>query len=193
MTGKIPFNWLITIVFLRKHSSSIAKTNPFSLSFCPCSITDRFDQYVRSTSQASIKLLEADNKRSTDRRILKLAADSIEIYNSEYIVGISHLVDGSYLGWFNHQMYHTSALVLNMIHNVFLGAEFNIDVTNAPLKFVTSGRMSKVLGFGISFGMIFSFSLSFYSSTFIMYYIKVTSRFMWKPSLISNWMEWSFC
>lgn len=141
---------------------------------CPFfSVISQYTNYIKQSSKANIVSLP-NSAISRDMEILKLASDSTEAYSSRYIAGISNLGDESILVWFNNQMYHSSALALNLLHNALFDSKFSIDVTNAPLKFpITSKQIPKNEDLGAFFAVIIGISLSFYASTFIMFYIQV--------------------
>lgn len=113
-----------------------------------------------------------------DSSLLKLASESVQRYNSEFISAISEK-DGSILAWFNNQMYHSAALALNLVHNAIIGDKYSIDVTNAPLKFAAENKTTPddnfndgdVLGYTLAF--MIGIAMSMYSASFIMFYVKV--------------------
>lgn len=140
------------------------------------SLLMQYERRIRETTTAQIEQVPAEIDIDEDHRILKLAdAIGMQRYNSEYVAGISILRSRTVLAWFNHQMYHTSSLALNLIHNAAFGGDYSVEVTNAPLKFIRSVRSSQTDGVGMVYGVIIGVALSFYVSTFIMFYIRVRS------------------
>lgn len=112
-------------------------------------------------------------------RFLRFAEKDLFVVNSQHLVGISN-DDGSIIGWFNNQPYHTMPLSVNMIHNAMVKSKINsnysISIINDPLPFLPSSRADKMkdgLNIGFQFTLYISFAMVFVSAFYVIFYIKV--------------------
>lgn len=82
--------------------------------------------------------------------------------------------------WFNNQPYHSIPLSLSLVHTAliraFLGSEFQITVTNAPLPYnlETQKQQVAIAGqLGIVLAVNTAYAMAFVMAFFVLPYIRV--------------------
>lgn len=140
----------------------------------------RFVTQFTSIIRKSSANLQVTNN-SMDATLLNIAKKSLREYNFQYLTGANVAPNGTIFTWFNNQAIHSAALALDLVHKalikLYLGDEYSIEVTNAPLKFQprndTNPELKDVDSFGYSFSMGIGLVMSILSASYISFYIKV--------------------
>lgn len=122
---------------------------------------------------------------SIEEYILNLSQTILVWVNRRYLCGAAMSESGRVTAWFNNQPYHAAGVAVGLVHNglirAHLGADFGLDVTNAPLPYTADTRMELVslagtMGFqlAINIGFAMAFVASFYVLSYIMVCVKHT-------------------
>lgn len=99
--------------------------------------------------------------------------------NTRYLIGLSTTNNGSYIAWFNNQLFHTAPLSLNLLHNALLkaklGEEYSIQVSNWPIPFSSTSKLylsENGHNMGNQLANYISFAMAFTMALYIMFYIR---------------------
>lgn len=137
--------------------------------------------------------------------ILKLYKTILVRINTKYVAAATFYPE-NITAWLNNQPLHTAPLTVNLIHNAmaraYLGPEYHISVTNAPLPYRPDSKFFQLL-IGNSLGTQLSsntcFCMCFVSSMYILFMIKErVSRskllqFVGGVKVFTFWLTQFFC
>lgn len=102
-------------------------------------------------------------------------------FNREYLAGITYNTNNDIFVWFNSELFHSTAISLNLAHNALiksiLGPDHSISVTNKPFKFINkfekgSPQLRDLTNVGSMLAIFISFAMAFVSSFYIIFYIR---------------------
>lgn len=122
-----------------------------------------------------------------EETLLQTAQKSMKQYYFQYLTAATVLQNQTIVAWFNGQAIHSAALALDLVHNALIkitaGADYGIRVANKPLPFLPSNDTTMpetpdIDSFGYSFAMTIGILMSVLSASYIGYYIRVSTHFI---------------
>lgn len=146
----------------------------------PISISKPYSEIIQKLG-SNHKLDEYDG--NTDDHYLNLAKTMHYRLKREYLIGLSNATswNADVIAWYNTEPFHSTAISLNFANNAIikgvLGANYSIDVTNKPFKFINeyekgSIQLRDFTKVGFVLAIFMSFAMAFVSSFYIIFYIR---------------------